>query len=195
VAVLDADGKYLGKYRKMHIPDDPHFYEKFYFTPGDLGYKVFKTKYCKIGTLICWDQWFPEAARITAMKGADIIFYPTAIGWLPEEKEEYGEAQINAWETVQRGHAISNGCYIAAVNRVGYEPSPDGNSGIEFWGSSFVSDPSGKIISKAPTDREEIIITEIDLTQIDKTRTVWPFFRDRRIESYYDLSKLWLEDL
>jgi N-carbamoylputrescine amidase len=144
-AVIDADGSFLGIYRKMHIPDDPHFYEKFYFTPGDLGYKVFKTKYANIGTLICWDQWYPEASRITALMGADIIFYPTAIGWLPSEKEEFGNAQYNAWETVQKGHAVANGCYIVAVNRVGFEPSPDGNEGIEFWGSSFIANPYGHI--------------------------------------------------
>jgi len=195
VAVLDADGSYLGKYRKMHIPDDPHFYEKFYFTPGDLGYKVFKTRYANVGTLICWDQWFPEAARLTAMKGADIIFYPTAIGWLPEEKEDYGESQYNAWETVQRGHAVANGCYIAAVNRVGFEPSPDGNGGIEFWGRSFISDPYGNVIKKASGEKEEVLIHEIDLSLIDETRITWPFFRDRRIETYHDLSKRWLEDL
>ncbi|WP_293447674.1 carbon-nitrogen hydrolase [Persephonella sp.] len=194
VAVIDTDGKFLGKYRKMHIPDDPHFYEKFYFTPGDLGYKVFKTKYADIGTLICWDQWFPEAARLTAMKGAQIIFYPTAIGWLPEEKEEFGESQYNAWETVQRGHAVANGCFVACVNRVGFEPSPDGNGGIEFWGQSFVCDPYGQIVKKASADKEEILITEIDLSMVDQTRIVWPFFRDRRNDSYQDITKRWLED-
>lgn len=194
IAVIDADGKFLGKYRKMHIPDDPHFYEKFYFTPGDLGYKVFKTKYADIGTLVCWDQWFPEAARLTAMKGAQIIFYPTAIGWLPEEKEEFGDSQYNAWETVQKGHAVANGCFVACVNRVGFEPSPDGNGGIEFWGQSFVCDPYGQIVKKAPADKEEILIAEIDLSMVEKTRIVWPFFRDRRNDSYQDLTKKWLED-
>ena len=194
VAVIDADGKYLGKYRKMHIPDDPQFYEKFYFTPGDLGYKTFRTKYAKIGTLICWDQWFPEAARLTAMKGADIIFFPTAIGWLPEEKETEGEIQYSAWETVQRGHAVANGCYVASVNRVGFEESPDRKTGIQFWGQSFICDPMGKITKKASPDKEEILIDEVDLSKIDKTRTVWPFFRDRRIETYTDLTKRWLED-
>ena len=192
--VIDADGSFLGKYRKMHIPDDPHFYEKFYFTPGDLGYKVFQTKYCNVGTLICWDQWFPEAARLTAMQGADIIVYPTAIGWLPEEKEEYGESQYNAWETVQKGHAVANGCYVAAVNRVGFEQSPDGNSGIEFWGQSFIADPYGQIIKKASADKEEILICEIDTDILDEHRTVWPFFRDRRIDSYQDITKRWLRD-
>ncbi|WP_457634808.1 carbon-nitrogen hydrolase [Persephonella sp.] len=194
IAVIDADGKFLGKYRKMHIPDDPHFYEKFYFTPGDLGYKVFRTKYADIGTLICWDQWFPEAARLTAMKGAQIIFYPTAIGWLPEEKEEFGDSQYNAWETVQKGHAVANGCFVACVNRVGFEPSPDGNGGIAFWGQSFVCDPYGQIVKKAPSDKEEILIAEIDLSMVEKTRIVWPFFRDRRNDSYQDLTKKWLED-
>ncbi len=192
--VIDADGKYLGKYRKMHIPDDPHFYEKFYFTPGDLGYKVFKTKYTDIGVLICWDQWYPEAARLTAMKGAKILFYPTAIGWLPSEKEEYGQSQYNAWETIQRSHSVANGLYVAAVNRVGFESSPDGNEGIEFWGQSFVSNPYGEVINKASVDEEEILITEIDLSIIDETRITWPFFRDRRIDSYHELTKRWLID-
>ncbi len=192
--VIDADGKYLGKYRKMHIPDDPHFYEKFYFTPGDLGYKVFKTKYANVGTLICWDQWFPEAARLTAMKGAEIIFYPTAIGWLPEEKEEFGNSQYNAWETIQKSHAVANGCFIASVNRVGFEKSPDGNSGIQFWGQSFVSNTYGEIISQGSIDKEEVVIAEIDLKEINETRITWPFFRDRRIDSYSDLTKRWLED-
>ncbi|RMA93280.1 carbon-nitrogen hydrolase [Hydrogenothermus marinus] len=191
--VIDADGKFLGKYRKMHIPDDPHFYEKFYFTPGDLGYKAFNTKYGKIGVLICWDQWFPEAARLTAMKGAKIIFYPTAIGWLPSEKEEFGNSQYNAWETIQKGHAVANGCYIASINRTGFEQSPDGNEGIEFWGQSFISNPYGEIIKKASVDKEEILISEIDLSIIDETRITWPFFRDRRIDSYQDLTKRWLD--
>ncbi len=193
-AVIDADGKYLGKYRKMHIPDDPHFYEKFYFTPGDLGYRVFNTKFGKIGVLICWDQWFPEAARLTAMRGAKIIFYPTAIGWLPSEKEEYGESQYNAWETIQRSHAVANGIYVASVNRVGFEKSPDGNEGIEFWGQSFISNPYGKIIEKASEKEEEVLICDVDLSAIDETRTAWPFFRDRRIDSYEELTKRWLED-
>ncbi|NPA54575.1 MAG: carbon-nitrogen hydrolase [Aquificae bacterium] len=193
VVVLNIDGSLSGLYRKMHIPDDPHFYEKFYFTPGDLGYKVFKTKYANIGTLICWDQWFPEAARLTAMKGADIIFYPTAIGWLPEEKEEYGASQYNAWESVQKGHAVANGCYIAAVNRVGFEPSPDGNSGIEFWGQSFIANPSGELIVKGSQDKEQIITAEIDLSIIEENRIVWPFFRDRRPDTYHDLTKRWLD--
>ncbi len=193
-AVIDADGTYLGKYRKMHIPDDPHFYEKFYFTPGDLGYRVFNTKFGKIGVLICWDQWFPEAARLTAMKGAKIIFYPTAIGWLPSEKEEYGNSQYNAWETIQRSHAVANGVFVASVNRVGFERSPDGNEGIEFWGQSFISNPYGEIIEKGSIDKEELIVTEIDTSLIDEMRVTWPFFRDRRIDSYLDIVKRWLED-
>ncbi|MBK3332584.1 carbon-nitrogen hydrolase [Persephonella atlantica] len=191
--VIDADGEYLGRYRKMHIPDDPHFYEKFYFTPGDLGYRVFETKYGRVGTLICWDQWFPEAARITAMKGAQIIFYPTAIGWLPGEKEEFGESQFNAWLSVQKGHAVANGVYIAAVNRVGFEPSPDGNGGIQFWGSSFVANPYGEVIKMASDENEEILITEVDLEQIEEFRKVWPFFRDRRIDSYGEITKRWID--
>jgi len=191
--VIDADGSFAGMYRKIHIPDDPHFYEKFYFTPGDLGYKVFKTKYGNIGTLICWDQWFPEAARITAMMGADLILYPTAIGWLPEEKEELGEKQHQAWETVQRGHAIANGCFVAAVNRVGYEPSPDGSGGIQFWGQSFVADPCGQVIAKAPSDKEYLLTADLNLQQVEKTRQVWPFFRDRRNDTYQPITKLWLE--
>ncbi len=193
--VIDADGSYLGKYRKMHIPDDPHFLEKFYFTPGDLGFKVFNTKYGKIGILICWDQWFPEAARLTAMKGADIIFYPTAIGRLSDESESEEKTYIESWKNIQISHAVANGCYVASVNRVGFEPSPDGNGGIHFWGNSFVCDPLGKIIKNAPKDSEHVLITEIDLKLIEKTRTVWPFFRDRRIDAYGDLSKRWLEDL
>ncbi|NPA52192.1 MAG: carbon-nitrogen hydrolase [Aquificae bacterium] len=192
--VIDADGRYLGKYRKMHIPDDPHFYEKFYFTPGDLGYKVFDTKYGKIGVLICWDQWFPEAARLTAMKGAKIIFYPTAIGWLPSEKEKYGKSQYNAWETIQRSHAVANGIYVASVNRVGFEESPDKDEGIEFWGKSFISNPYGEIIKQASSKREEIVLADVDLSVIDEIRTSWPFFRDRRIDSYKELQKRWLED-
>lgn len=191
--VIDADGRFLGKYRKMHIPDDPHFYEKFYFTPGDLGYKTFRTKYGDIGVLICWDQWYPEAARLTALSGAKIIFYPTAIGWLPSEKEDFGKAQYNAWETVQRGHAVANGCYVVAINRVGFEESPDGNEGIEFWGQSFVANPYGEIIKKASVDKEENLICEIDLSIIDNVRTVWPFFRDRRIDSYQDITKRFID--
>ncbi len=191
--VIDADGSYLGKYRKMHIPDDPHFYEKFYFTPGDLGYKTFKTKYADIGVLICWDQWYPEAARLTALSGAKILFYPTAIGWLPSEKEEFGNSQYNAWETIQRSHAVANGCYVVAINRVGYEESSDGNEGIEFWGQSFVSNPYGELIVKGSINKEENIICEVDLSIIDSVRTTWPFFRDRRIDSYQDITKRFID--
>lgn len=191
--VIDADGSFLGKYRKMHIPDDPHFYEKFYFTPGNLGYRTFKTKYADIGVLICWDQWYPEAARLTALSGAQIIFYPTAIGWLPSEKEQFGHQQHLAWETIQRSHGIANGCYIVSINRTGFEPSPDGNEGIEFWGQSFVSSPYGEIIYRASIENEENIICEIDLSVIDSIRTTWPFFRDRRIDSYQDLTRRWIE--
>ncbi len=191
--VIDTDGKLIGKYRKMHIPDDPHFYEKFYFTEGDLGYQVFKTRYGNIGVLICWDQWFPEAARLTALKGADMIFYPTAIGWLLEEKEEFGKSQYNAWETVQRGHSVANGCFVITTNRVGFENSPDGNSGIEFWGQSFITNTYGEILNKASVNREEILLTEVDLREIEETRKVWPFFRDRRVCSYNDLTKKWLD--
>jgi N-carbamoylputrescine amidase len=191
--VIDADGSYLGKYRKIHIPDDPHFYEKFYFTPGDLGYKTFKTKYADIGVLICWDQWYPEAARLTALSGAKILFYPTAIGWLPSEKEEFGNSQYNAWETIQRSHAVANGCYVVAINRIGYEESPDGNEGIEFWGQSFVSNPYGELLVKGSVDKEENIICEVDLSIIDSVRTIWPFFRDRRIDSYQDITKRFID--
>jgi len=191
--VIDADGSYLGKYRKMHIPDDPHFYEKFYFTPGDLGYKTFKTKYADIGILICWDQWYPEAARLTALSGAKILFYPTAIGWLPSEKEEFGNSQYNAWEAIQRSHAVANGCYVVAINRAGYEESPDGNEGIEFWGQSFVSNPYGELLVKGSVDKEESIVCEVDLSIIDLVRTTWPFFRDRRIDSYQDITKRFID--
>lgn len=188
--VLDADGKYLGKYRKMHIPDDPQFYEKFYFSPGDLGYKVFKTKYADIGVLICWDQWYPEAARLTALKGAEIIFYPTAIGWLPADKAEYGERQHASWEAIQRSHAIANGCFVAAANRIGYEGNPEkGKKGIEFWGQSFVADPYGTVLKRASVNKEEALIVPVDLDVIASKRVQWPFLRDRRIESYGDLYK------
>ena len=193
-AVLDADGKYLGKYRKMHIPDDPQFYEKFYFAPGDLGYKVFRTKYADIGVLICWDQWYPEAARATALMGAQIIFYPTAIGWLPADKAVYGERQYASWETIQRSHAIANGCYVAAANRVGFEPNPDGKDGIEFWGRSFVADPYGTVLDRAPLDREEALVVPVDLDLIASKRVQWPFLRDRRIDSYGDLLKRYADE-
>ncbi|MSU21557.1 MAG: carbon-nitrogen hydrolase [Pedosphaera sp.] len=187
-AIIDADGSLLGIYRKMHIPDDPLFYEKFYFTPGDLGFRAWQTRYAKIGTLICWDQWYPEGARLTALQGAQILFYPTAIGWHPSEKAEHGADQHSAWETVQRSHAIANGCYVAAVNRIGIE-APVGGDGIEFWGQSFVSGTSGRILAKASVDQEETLIVEVDLAKVDTTRTHWPFFRDRRIDAYGDLTK------
>jgi N-carbamoylputrescine amidase len=191
-AVIDADGRYLGKYRKMHIPDDPLFYEKFYFTPGDLGFRSWKTRYADIGVCICWDQWYPEAARLTALRGAQILFYPTAIGWHPSEKAEYGTRQHSSWETIQRSHAIANGCYVAVTNRVGHE-APDGGPGLEFWGQSFVADPAGQIIAKASVDREEVMVTEIDLDALDTQRTHWPFFRDRRIDAYQGMDRRFLE--
>jgi len=187
-AIIDADGTFLGKYRKMHIPDDPLFYEKFYFTPGDLGFSAWDTKFGRIGVCICWDQWYPEAARLTALRGAQILFYPTAIGWHPSEKAKYGERQHSSWETIQRGHAIANGCYVAAPNRVGLE-TPEGGDGIEFWGQSFICDPSGQILDKAPSDAEAILVTEIDLANVDTQRTHWPFLRDRRIDAYGEITK------
>ena len=190
--IIDADGKLLGIYRKMHIPDDPLFYEKFYFTPGDTGFRAWQTRYGKIGVLICWDQWYPEGARLTALQGAEILFYPTAIGWHPSEKQEYGANQHGAWETIQRGHAIANGCYVAAVNRVGHE-APDGGSGIEFWGQSFVADPAGAVIKKAAVDREENLLVEVDLAAVDAQRTHWPFLRDRRIDAYEHITKRYLD--
>lgn len=192
-AIIDADGSYLGKYRKMHIPDDPLFYEKFYFTPGDLGFRAWKTRYAKIGVCICWDQWYPEAARLTALHGAQILFYPTAIGWHPSEKEQYGERQHSSWETVQRGHAIANGCYVVVPNRVGHE-APDGGPGLQFWGQSFIADPSGRVIERASSDQEEIIVRELDLDVVDTQRTHWPFFRDRRIDAYQGIDRRFLED-
>jgi N-carbamoylputrescine amidase len=189
-AIIDADGRYLGKYRKMHIPDDPHYYEKFYFTPGDLGFRSWDTRFARIGVLVCWDQWYPEAARLTAMSGAEILFYPTAIGWLPPEKAEYGERQQSAWETIQRSHAIANGCFVAAVNRVGFEPGPAG--GLEFWGGSFVADPSGRILAHCGQD-EETLVVPCDLGQVDIVRTHWPFLRDRRIDAYAPITERYLD--
>ena len=191
-AILDADGSLLGIYRKMHIPDDPLFYEKFYFTPGDTGFKVWETRYGKIGVLICWDQWYPEAARLTALQGAEILFYPTAIGWHPSEKEKYGVNQHGAWETIQRSHAVANGCYVAAINRVGKE-TPVGGDGIEFWGQSFVAGTSGQILAKASVDSEEILFAELDLGSVDVTRTHWPFFRDRRIDAYGQIVRRFID--
>jgi N-carbamoylputrescine amidase len=189
LVVIDIDGKILGTYRKMHIPDDPGFYEKFYFARGDLGYKNFKTSFGKIGTLICWDQWYPEAARLTALQGAAVLFYPTAIGWHPFEKEEHGEAQYESWMAVQKGHAVANGVYIAAVNRIGLEKTEENSPGIEFWGQSFVCDPQGIVIAQASVSKEEILLAEIDLDRIEYIRQNWPFLRDRRIDSYGDIIK------
>ena len=179
--IIDASGKIVGKYRKMHIPDDPLYYEKFYFTPGDLGFQTHDTAYGKVGALVCWDQWFPEAARLTALSGAQFIFYPTAIGWLPDEKPEMNEAQHSAWETIQRAHAIANGLYVVVVNRVGHEGK------LTFWGQSFVADPFGRIIARAPAAKEEVLVVECDLGKIEETRQNWPFLRDRRIDAYQGL--------
>ena len=187
-AVIDADGSLLGIYRKMHIPDDPLFYEKFYFTPGDLGFRAWQTNHGKVGVLVCWDQWFPEAARLTALRGAEILFYPTAIGWHPKEKAKHGANQQNAWELIQRSHAIANGCYVAVPNRVGLE-RPAGGDGLEFWGQSFVAGTSGQILAKAGVDQEEILVVPVDLSKVDVTRTHWPFLRDRRIDAYGDLTQ------
>jgi len=183
VAVVGSDGKIAGIYRKMHIPDDPGYYEKFYFTPGDLGFRAIKTNVGPVAPLICWDQWFPEAARLVALEGANVIFYPTAIGWHPHEKERYGAAQRDAWKTIQRGHAIANGIYVAVVNRVGHEKTGEG-AGIEFWGSSFIADPQGVVIAEASPDREEVLVAEVDLKHLEDVRRNWPFLRDRRIDAY-----------
>ena len=190
--MIDADGSILGVYRKMHIPDDPLYYEKFYFTPGDTGFKAWSTKHAKIGTLVCWDQWYAEGARLTALQGAEILFYPTAIGWHPSEKAEYGVNQHGAWETIQRGHAVANGCYVAAINRIGLE-QPIGGEGIEFWGQSFVAGTSGQILAKASADREEVLLVPIELGKVDVTRTHWPFLRDRRIDAYADITKRFID--
>ena len=181
--VLGDDGGIVGKYRKMHIPDDPAFYEKFYFTPGDLGFQAFKTPQANLGVCVCWDQWYPEAARLTALRGAEILFYPTAIGWHPAEKEKYGKAQYSAWETMQRSHAIANGCYVCAVNRVGHE-TPVGGPGIEFWGQSFICAPSGEIVAQGSVDLEEIVVADVEWDRVNEHRTHWPFLRDRRIDAY-----------
>jgi len=194
-AILDADGEVVGLYRKMHIPDDPAYYEKFYFTPGDLGFKAFDTRVGRIATLICWDQWYPEGARLAALEGASILFYPTAIGWHPAEKAEFGAAQRDAWRTIQRGHAIANGLYVAAVNRVGHEKPPGtSGDGLEFWGSSFVADPFGVVVKEAPLDREEILLAEVDLARVEEVRRNWPFLRDRRIDAYQGLTHRFLDE-
>ncbi len=189
-AVLDADGSYLGKYRKMHIPDDPAFYEKFYFTPGDLGYKIFKTKYATFGVLICWDQWYPEAARITALMGAEILFYPTAIGWATAQDEATNTEQYNAWQTIQRSHAVANGVHVVSVNRVGYEQKGD----MKFWGGSFVSNPFGTLLYKASHEEEEVMVVDIDTSKTDSYRTHWPFLRDRRIDSYEPILRRFIDE-
>ena len=189
-AVIGTDGEIMGLYRKMHIPDDPLYFEKYYFTPGDLGFKNFDTPFGRLGVLVCWDQWYPEGARLTAMQGASILYYPTAIGWHPAEKAEFGEAQTDAWKTIQRSHAIANGIYVAAVNRVGFEGPAE--RGLEFWGNSFVADPFGRVIAKASADKEETLLVEIDPAQQDEVRRNWPFFRDRRIDAYSSLTSRWL---
>jgi N-carbamoylputrescine amidase len=189
-AVLDADGTYLGKYRKMHIPDDPEYYEKFYFTPGDLGYKVFKTKFATIGVLICWDQWYPEAARITSLMGAEILFYPTAIGWATSQDEETNSEQYNAWQTIQRSHAVANGVHVVSVNRVGFEQE----GRMKFWGGSFISNPFGRLLYLASHDKEEVNVQEIDLDKTDRYRTHWPFLRDRRIDSYQPITRRFIDE-
>ena len=188
--IIDADGRYLGKYRKMHIPDDPQYFEKFYFTPGDLGFRAWDTRVGRIGVLVCWDQWYPEGARLTALQGAEILFYPTAIGWLPPEKAEFGERQQQAWETMQRSHAIANGVFVAAVNRVGFEPGPAG--GLEFWGGSFVADPDGRILARGGQD-EELLIVPCEMGRVDLVRTHWPFLRDRRVDAYAGITERFLD--
>jgi N-carbamoylputrescine amidase len=188
--IIDADGSLLGLYRKMHIPDDPLFFEKFYFTPGDLGFRAFDTKVGRIATLVCWDQWYPEAARLAALTGANVLFYPTAIGWHPAEKAQFGAAQHDAWRTMQRSHAIANGIYVAAVNRVGFEGPPE--RGLEFWGASFVSDPFGRVLAEATHDREETLVVECDPAQMEEVRRNWPFLRDRRIDAYGGITSRFL---
>lgn len=189
-AVLDADGTYLGKYRKMHIPDDPSYFEKFYFTPGDLGYKVFKTKFATIGVLICWDQWYPEAARITSLMGAEILFYPTAIGWATSQDEATNKEQYGAWQTIQRSHSVANGLHVVSVNRVGFEQ----NGAMKFWGGSFVSNPLGTVLYQAPHDKEEVHVMALDLQRTDSVRVHWPFLRDRRIDSYQPITKRFIDE-
>jgi N-carbamoylputrescine amidase len=199
VAVLDRDGRLAGIYRKMHIPDDPLYFEKFYFTPGDLGFRSFRLHAGRVGVLVCWDQWYPEAARITALTGAEVLVYPTAIGWHPGEKEEFGEAQHDAWKTVQRGHAIANGVYVAVPNRVGLEHGDVRGDrvegpGIEFWGGSFVADPFGRVLAEAPLDREEVLVAEVDPRAVERTRQHWPFLRDRRLDAYAPITHRFLDD-
>jgi N-carbamoylputrescine amidase len=193
-AVIDASGEVVGLYRKMHIPDDPAYYEKFYFTPGDLGFRAFNTQVGRIATLICWDQWYPEGARLAALQGPSILFYPTAIGWHPAEKEQFGAAQRDAWRTIQRGHAIANGVYVAAVNRVGFEKTSAASAGLEFWGSTFICDPFGVVLAEASTEREEVLLAEIDLARLEDVRRNWPFLRDRRIDAYAGITNRFLDE-
>lgn len=192
--VIDAGGAILGTYRKMHIPDDPAFYEKYYFTPGDLGFKAFDTKFGRIGTLICWDQWFPEGARLTALRGAGVLFFPTAIGWHPAERERYGAAQQDSWITIQRSHAIANGVYVAAANRIGLEKPLAASDGIQFWGSSFICDPQGVMLAQGSVDQEEILLAEVDADHAETIRRNWPFLRDRRIDAYGEITNRWIEE-
>lgn len=191
--IINSDGNRAGLYRKMHIPDDPSYYEKFYFTPGDIGFKAFETNYGKIGTLICWDQWYPEGARLTSLQGAEVLFYPTAIGWHPHEKAQYGKKQYEAWQIVQRGHAVANGIFVAACNRVGFEKPVEQSAGIEFWGASFIAGPQGEILAQASHDKEEIIMAEIDHELMEDVRQNWPFLRDRRIDAYGDITKRYID--
>ena len=193
-AVIGEDGKIAGVYRKMHIPDDPAYYEKFYFTPGDVGFRAFDTAVGRVGALICWDQWYPEGARLTALRGANVLFYPTAIGWHPHEKEAHGAAQRDAWKTIQRSHAIANGVYVAAVNRVGHEKPDADAAGIEFWGTSFLCDPFGVVIAEGSTDREEVLVAEVDPRRIEEVRRNWPFLRDRRIDAYDGMTQRFLDN-
>jgi len=193
-AIIDANGQMIGLFRKMHIPDDPLYYEKFYFTPGDLGFQAFDTRVGRISTLICWDQWYPEGARLSALQGASILFYPTAIGWHPREKKQHGKAQRDAWQTVQRGHAIANGLYVAAVNRIGHEKPNKAAPGIEFWGSSFIADPQGVVLAEGSVDKEEILLAQVDLRHLEDVRRNWPFLRDRRIDAYEGLTHRFLDD-
>jgi N-carbamoylputrescine amidase len=198
-AIIDADGSMLGVYRKMHIPDDPLYYEKFYFTPGDTGFRAWKTRYAKIGVLICWDQWFPEGARLTALQGAQILFYPTAIGWHPGEKAQFGKAQHESWEVMQRSHAVANGCYVCAPNRIGLEKilgadgKPVSEDGIEFWGQSFIASPDGQVVKRAAADKEQVMVVDCDLAKVEFSRTHWPFLRDRRIDAYGDLTRRFVD--
>jgi N-carbamoylputrescine amidase len=197
--VIDADGSILGLYRKMHIPDDPLYYEKFYFTPGDTGFRAWQTKFAKIGVLICWDQWFPEGARLTAIQGAQILFYPTAIGWHPSERKEYGKAQHESWELIQRSHAVANGCYVCAPNRIGLEKiagpngKPVNDDGIQFWGQSFVAAPNGQVVRRASVEKEEVLVVPCDLEKVEFSRTHWPFLRDRRIDAYGGLCRRFID--